>query len=219
MFQELSKSSIFNGLTLDEIKGCLDKIKYKISEYEKDEIIIFREDPLNDLIIIIDGILRTEMTKVNGKSFKVEDLSKSQIIAPAFLFGNNPILPVDVIVAQKAKLLVISKKDFLNLLQFNQKVLENYLNALSNKTQFLSKKIWFLNKSLEEKLAEYFLKNSNENFEIKLKHSIKELALEFNVARPSLSRIIKNWIENKIIERLSSNTFKIIDSDKLSDKF
>lgn len=219
MFNELSKTIIFQELTPKEVEHCLNEIKYKVINYSKGETVAFREEELNKLLIILDGSLRSEMVKINGKSFKIEDLGKNQIVAPAFLFGKNPVMPVDLITITDSKLLEISKNDFIKLLQINERILENFLNTLSNKAQFLSKKIWFLNKSLEEKLAEYILKNLDDNSEIRLTKSIKDLAQEFNVARPSLSRVFKKWVEDGSLERININHFKVTDSDELLDKF
>lgn len=219
MFSNLSKTMIFKRLTPGEIEATLEKIKYKINDYSKGETVAFREEELKELMIILDGTLRSEMVKINGKSFKIEDLGKNQIVAPAFLFGQNPVMPVDLIALTNSKILEISKPDFIKLLQIDERILENFLNALSNKAQFLSKKIWFLNKSLEEKLAEYILKNLDDNSEIKLTKSVKDLAQEFNVARPSLSRILKKWVEDDSLERVGLNHFKVTDPDDLLDKF
>lgn len=219
MFNNLSKTMIFKKLTPNEIEESLKKIKYKISDYSKDETVAFREEELEALMIILDGTLRSEMVKINGKSFKIEDLGENQIVAPAFLFGQNPVMPVDLIALTNSKILEITKADFIKLLQIDERILENFLNALSNKAQFLSKKIWFLNKSLEEKLAEYILKNLNDNSEIILTKSVKDLAQEFNVARPSLSRVLKKWVEDGSLERVAINHFRVLDSDELLDKF
>lgn len=219
MFNELSKTIIFQRLTPNEIEKCLKQIKYKISDYSKGETVAFKEEKLKELIIILEGTLRSEMVKMNGQSFKVEDLGKTQIVAPAFLFGKNPAMPVDLISLNNSKLLKIPKDDFIELMKIDDKILENFLNALSNKAQFLSKKIWFLNKSLEEKLAEHILKNLDGNSEIRLTKSIKDLAQEFNVARPSLSRILKKWIDDGSLKRISVNHFKVSNPDELLDKF
>lgn len=219
MFNNLSKTMIFKRLTPNEIEETLKKIKYKISDYSKGETVAFREEELEELMIILDGNLRSEMVKINGKSFKIEDLGENQIVAPAFLFGQNPVMPVDLIALTDAKVLEIAKPDFIKLLQIDERILENFLNALSNKAQFLSKKIWFLNKSLEEKLAEYILKNLNDDSEIVLTKSVKDLAQEFNVARPSLSRVLKKWVEDGSLERVAINHFRVLDPDELLDKF
>lgn len=219
MFEDLSKTIIFKGFNPDEIKSCLSQVKYKVVSYSKGETVAFRKDELKEFMIILDGTLKSEMIKINGKSFKVEELHKNQIIAPAFLFGNNPVMPVDLSAISSSKLLKIPKNSFIKLLQIDERILENFLNSLSNKAQFLTKKIWFLNKSLEEKLAEYILNNLNENNEIKLNKSIKDLAQEFNVARPSLSRILKKWVEDGSLNRVAINHFKVNNPEELLDKF
>ena len=87
--------------------------------------------------------------------------------------------------------------------------MENFLNIISGKAQFLSRKITFLSfKTIKEKLA-YFLLNilKSNTMIIPINHSQKEVAELFGVARPSLARIIGelelleiiSWERNQVV--------------------
>ena len=48
-----------------------------------------------------------------------------------------------------------------------------------------------------------------------MKISVKDLAEYFDVSRPSLSRVIKNFLEENILEKIEKGRYKIIDMDRL----
>ena len=89
-------------------------------------------------------------------------------------------------------------------------------DEISNKAQFLSKNLWesLSNKTINQKLVEYILKNEKDGVFI-FDRSIKDLAEYFNVSRPSLSRVIKKFIEDKVIEKLEKGKYKILSKEKL----
>lgn len=88
------------------------------------------------------------------------------------------------------------------------------MNSISNKAQFLSKKVWdnFNNKTIEEKLNSYIKENMTGGF-ITLKVSIKELAEQFQVTRPSLSRALGNYVKDGILEKIDRYKYKILNKD------
>ena len=77
-------------------------------------------------------------------------------------------------------------------------------------------KILFIEKNevIEQKLVEYILKNEKDGVFL-FDRSIKDLAVYFNVSRPSLSRVIKKFIEDKVIEKLEKGKYKILSKEKL----
>ena len=96
-------------------------------------------------------------------------------------------------------------------------LLTNILNSFSNKTQFLSSKLWFSNKTIEEKLASYLLQNMDGDL-VLLKDSIKNIADIFGVSRPSLSRVIASWVEEGILKREKSKILKVLDIEELKNR-
>ena len=89
-------------------------------------------------------------------------------------------------------------------------ILINFLNEISDKTQFLSNKVWksFNSKTIREKMLDYIEQNKVED-KVLFKHSIKELSEMFGVSRPSLSRVISEFVEEGVLERDGKNRFKL----------
>lgn len=211
----LAKFKLFKEIDEKELVELFQKIKYEIKKFKKSDIVFFREEKIDGLFIILKGVLSAEMLKDNGDIQKIENLSGGDIIGSAFIFGNENNLPVDLIVLEEGELLHIDKNNLLKSFNTNEKFLINFLNEISDKTQFLSNKVWksFNNKTIKEKALDYILENT-ENNKVIFRHSIKELAELFGVSRPSLSRVISEFVEDEILRRDGKNKF-ILNKEKI----
>lgn len=218
MIEFLTKTTLFKGVDSSEINTLMKNVDYKIKKYSKGEFIAFRGDPVEAYMLVKKGTIIAEMQKVNGKVMQIETLKPYKEVAPSFIFGKNNIFPVDIHAKEETEVFCISTSELLLLLQKNQIILRNLLNSFSNKTQFLSKKLSFANKTIEEKLATYILENCVEEVFL-LKKSMKDLAELFGVSRPSLSRVIISWVDEGTLERIDSKSFHILNKDALLDKF
>ncbi len=220
IFEKLKNVVIFKEIHEEELKALLIGLKYKVKKFDKNEIVAFRGDEIKDLIIVARGEVYTEMQKLNGDSIVVDRLSEGSVLAGAFIFGKDNRFPVDVVTASDSELIYISKDEVIKMFQLNERLLQNYLGEISNKTQFLSKKIWFsfTNKSINNKLIAYLLNNMNRNNCVLLQNSMKEIAQMFGVARPSLSRVLKEFIDEGIVIRKEKNLLEIPSKDVLLKK-
>lgn len=219
MFKNLNKLTIFKGLNENEIRELLNQTNYYTKSFKSDEFIAFRGDKVEAYMLVLEGEVVSEMQKVNGKVVKIETLLPYADIAPAFIFGIDNTFPIDLYATKDSKILYIPKNDLINILQKNKTILNNILNSFSNRTQFLSKKLWLSNKTIEEKLATHILENLDKNNIWHIKKSITDLANIFGVSRPSLSRVIAGLAEEEILERVSNSSFKLLDKDSLLNKF
>ena len=105
------------------------------------------------------------------------------------------------------------QKEFLKLLFSQEKILENFLNEISNKTQLLTSKIWnsFNNKTIKKKFCDYVKRNQKNNeFFIQ---NLGALAEFFGVERPSLSRVLSELVKDEKLERIGRNKYKILDGE------
>ena len=219
MFESLNKAFLFKGLSTSEIENIFKEINYYTKSYVNEEFVAFRGDKVESYMILLEGELVAEMQKINGKVLKIENLLPFADIAPAFLFGIENMFPIDLYAIKKSKILYIPKEELLKLLQNNKKILENTLNSFSNRTQFLSKKLWFSNKTIEEKLATHILENLDKTGVWYVKKSITDLANIFGVSRPSLSRVITSLVDENILERLENGRFRLLNKESLLEKF
>ncbi len=214
----IKETDFFKKLEEREFINIIGNCKYKIMTYSKDEYIAFRGDEIDGLYINLEGNLVAEMLKEDGSVKKIEELKNGKIIASAFIFGDINRFPVDLVAKSNIKLLFIEKCELINILQNNLNLLVNFLDEISNKAQFLSKNLWesLSNKTINRKLAEFIIEREENGIFI-LEGSVKELSEYFNVSRPSLSRVIKFFIENNYIEKLEKGRYRVISLDKLRD--
>jgi CRP-like cAMP-binding protein len=134
------------------------------------------------------------------------------------MFGNKNRFPVNVIAVSEVEILMIDKPDFLKLLKRNEIILVNFLDMISNRSQFLSEKIKFLNfKTIKGKLAHYILqKAGKDGNSVTLDLTQNDLADYFGVARPSVARAIKE-LELEFYLEAKGKKIKILDKDGLAD--
>lgn len=206
----LANVSLFKGLNPQEISDCLRKVDFRIKDYKKNEIVFFRGDILKQVIIIINGTTHGEMQKFNGDTIVINQMKSGEVLASAFLFGNDNIFPVDLVTLENSKFLLFDKEKYLNLIQSDKRLLLNFINEISNKSQLLSKRIWFnfTHKTIEEKILSYINENAKNN-KIKFLPSISALAKKFEVTRPALSREISNLCKKKILTKIENNIYSI----------
>ena len=213
MIKTLKETVVFNSMDEKTIKNILEKTKYEIKKYSPNESIAFRGDEVRGLYIILKGTLTTEMLTEEGNVIKIEELVPSDVIASAFVFGKKNSFPVDLNAKDEAEILFIERKEFLKILFSKEKILENFLNEVSNKTQLLTSKIWnsFNNKTIKKKFCDYVKKNQkNSLFSIQ---NLGALAEYFGVERPSLSRVLSDLVKDEKLERIGRNKYKILDKD------
>ncbi len=216
MFQILSKCPLFRGINPEEVEKLITSVKYKVKSYEGEYVVASREEEVKNLMIVLKGSVRGEMLDYSGKVLKVEDIEAPKPIAAAFIFGNNNRFPVDVVVNKEAELLLIPLDEVLKLFQANGQFLHNYLNAISNRAQFLSRRIWFLSfKTIKGKLAQYILNLAKgDKHTIDLGMTQKQLSEFFGVTRPSLARALGEMEKAGSIE-VNRKEVKLVDRSAL----
>jgi CRP/FNR family transcriptional regulator, dissimilatory nitrate respiration regulator len=192
-YELLSRSPIFKGLDAASTESLLKTINYRVRKFPAGSVIAVSGDEVTSLHIVISGMVKGEMVDYEGRTLKIEDIGAPRALAPAFLFGSGNRFPVNVTSVTDAELLIVDKQDFVKLLCSNDHLLSNYLDTISNRSQFLSDKIKFFTfKTIKGKLAHYILEKSGKNqVRIRFGRTQQELAEFFGVARPSLSRALR----------------------------
>jgi CRP-like cAMP-binding protein len=219
MYPKLSMSPMFRGLNPDEIKGLIEGVGHSIKSFSKGQTIAQRDEEVKNLCVVVEGSVKGEMVDFSGKILKIEEMYAPMPIAHAFLFGERNRFPVDVVALEDCRILFIPKADFMRLMQQNATILNNYLNAISNRAQFLSNKLWFLSfKTIKEKIAHYLLNlsRSETRTTIILPKSHQELAEFFGVTRPSLARVFADMEAEGIIT-VNRREITIINKAKLME--
>ena len=216
MFEALKMSPLFKGLEIEEINSLINNSSHQIKQFSNKEVLAFSGEKVAKAMILLEGKLQGEMVGLAGNSLKIEEIEPPQMVAAAFLYGGQSIFPVNLSAVSDGKMLIMYRKVFTQLLSADQRVLNNFLNIISGKAQFLSRKITFLSlKTIKEKIASYLLQNLKSGSErIAINQTQKGLAEMLGVARPSLARTISEMEESQII-RWERNQVAILNIQQL----
>ena len=213
----LLNSPLFKGLNSLEVDGLFNRITYQVRHFSSGEMMAQAGESVDKAILLLEGRLLGEMVNFAGNSLKIEELDPPQMVAAAFLYGPNSIFPVNLSAKTDGKVLIILKRDFTLLLSLESRVMVNFINIVSGKSQFLSGKITFLSlRTIKEKIAFYLLqtmKDGKGNF-VGINQTQTMLADLFGVTRPSLTRTILE-MENQGILRWSREEVEILNLGKL----
>ena len=104
------------------------------------------------------------------------------------------------------------------MFQLNTALLNNFLDLISNRTHFLSERLWFMSfKTIKEKYAQYLLNLLKEGeTAVHVPKNQQELSEFFGVSRPSLARVVREMQNAGIIEQ-HRREVTIKDRDGLQD--
>lgn len=216
----LCQSPIFRGISEAELTSLFGQIHYQVKNYQKSDLIVMGGEICDRLLIIQKGNVKAEMSDYSGKTIKIEDLTAPQPLATAFLFGKQNQFPVTVSATTNVEMISIPKAEFVKLLQLNSLILNNYLNTISTRAQFLSQKLKFLSfKTIKQKIAHFLLEKAGDRFiAIELPQSQEQLAEMFGVARPSLARTLGEMVHEGLIE-IQRRSIKILDKERMNKLF
>ena len=188
----LLKAPLFKGLNINDVDAVLAETPHRIKRFKAGILVAQSGETVDKLMVVTKGVVKGEMVDYAGRVIKIEDIPAPGALASAFMFGNRNRFPVNVISVSETELLIIDKQNFLKLMVRNDRILINFLDMISNRSQFLSEKIKFLNfKTIKGKLAHLIIqKAGTDKSVIRLDMTQNDLADFFGVARPSVARAI-----------------------------
>lgn len=217
-FSILCEAPFFRGMSSSEVETALTSVPYRVKKFQAGSMISQSGEQVNSLMIVLSGTVKGEMVDYAGRVIKIEDIPAPGVLASAFIFGKKNRFPVNVIAVSDGELFLIDKPDFLRLMMRNDILLVNFLDQISNRSQFLSEKLKFLNfKTIKGKLAHYILlKTSKESSLVTLDMTQSDLADFFGVARPSVARALGDLEEEGYLEAKGKN-IKILNKKGLEN--
>lgn len=215
--QILCQSPIFRGISATELEKLFSQIHYQFRTYQKNDLITASGEICDRLLIIQRGNVKAEMNDYSGKTIKIEDIEAPRPLATAFLFGKENRFPVTVSANTEVEIVSIPKAEFVKLLQMNSLILNNYLNTISTRAQFLSKRLKFLSfKTIKQKIAHYLLEMAGDKLQtVEIQQSQEQLAEMFGVTRPSLARTLSEMNREGLIET-QRRFIKIVDKNRMN---
>lgn len=217
---QLEKNEFFSEIDGNRIRELISNIRYSIKLYKKGEVIANEEDECNSLGLVLEGIIEIERIYPSGKQIVLKRLSKGNVFGEALIFSRESNYPSTVIAFTECSILYIKKEDILKLCTMEEKILGNFISALSNKILMLNSKIKSISfKSVKHKVINFILEEIKEQNTsiITLNESKEEIAEVIGIPRPSLSRELMNLRNMNYIE-FDRNTIKILNIEGLEEE-
>ena len=217
MYEILTNSPFFNGLTAKEIKELLQTVNYKIVEYPAKEIYTLAGMPCKYADFILKGELISRMTGLSGKQVQIDRLKACVLIAPAFIFAKNNAMPVSVKTAQHTTIMRMMPSELKHLIDTNERIRMNFIQLLSSIDVFLTQKLRMLSLfTVREKVSYFLMKAAKEQQSrtIKLSNSRQEIADTFGIQKFSLLRCLSEFEDNGAI-KIDGKQITILNSDKM----
>lgn len=217
MYEILTNSPFFNGLTAKDIKELLQTVNYKIVEYPAKEIYTLAGMPCKYADFILKGELISRMTGLSGKQVQIDRLKACVLIAPAFIFAKNNAMPVSVKTAQHTTIMRMMSSELKYLIDTNERIRMNFIQLLSSIDVFLTQKLRMLSLfTVREKVAYFIMKAAKEQQSrtIKLSNSRQEIADTFGIQKFSLLRCLSEFEDNGAI-KIDGKQITILNSDKM----
>lgn len=216
-FEILMQSPVFRGIQQERLEQLFQGIHFQVKKFNKGDLIVSAGEVCDRLNIVQQGSVKAEMNDYSGKTIKIEDIEAPNPLATAFLFGKNNRFPVTVVANNEVTIICITKPEFVKLMQTDMQILNNYLNAISTRTQFLSQKIKFLSfRTIKQKIAHYLLEQAGDRLQtVEVPHTQEQLAEIFGVTRPALARTLGEMNKEGYLE-LQRRYIKILDKEKMN---
>lgn len=208
--KRIGRLPLFMHLTPDDVYSLFRETQYRLTLFEKGTTVAHQGASCHAMMFLIDGKLVASMTDHNNKKVIIEYLDSPQIIAPAFLFSSEAKYPVDVETMLESCVLFLPKKEVLNFFLNDSQMMSSILALISNRTQFLSKRLLYLScKTIEEKVI-LFIRDeyvSQQKRELTLSVSVTDLSELLAVTRPALTRVLTQLQKRNLIFRNRRSLF------------
>ena len=197
----LTKCPLFNGLTDNEVIGLMHTVRYRVVRFRKGEIFALAGEVCLHADIVISGEMMTNLIGPSGRSIRLTMQHSGNMLAPAFLFAQSNLYPVNVEAAVDTQVLRLLPEDLEKLLHTDARLMMNFIRILSNNIAYLTKKIGMLSMTVREKILLFLKEQQREQqtTRIRLPFSRQKWADLFGIQKYSLQRCLNELQEEGIL--------------------
>ncbi|MBQ6360889.1 MAG: Crp/Fnr family transcriptional regulator [Lachnospiraceae bacterium] len=213
----LEKSTLFQGVEANVLRGYLEETPHHIQCYDKEETIFHLMDPALRIAVILEGRVEAQKSFPNGSQVNVSVRGPGEMIGPAAVFSKSQRYPCDIVALEPATLMMLRKEDLLSLMQKDVKILQNFTTEIASATYMLQQRLELLSYSgIAQKAAFWLLMQVRQTGKslVQIPDSMSRWAMIMNVSRPSLHREMKKLEEEGIIRYEGKNIY-VLDPDGL----
>ena len=171
----LKKSTLFAGLTDDEILSIQSCINARVKNYKKGEYVFSTGDRINSINILVKGVLHIRNDDFWGNSSIMNVISEGEMFGEAYAGREHEIIMNDVVAIENSTVIFYDVNSMLTTCnancKFHSEIIQNLLFAISEKNRLLVQKLGHTSKrTTKGKLMSYLslqaAKNNSNSFTI-----------------------------------------------------
>ncbi len=202
IFDNLMELPLFKGVGKDKMALTAGKAKLHFLKYLPGEVIFRAGQQCADIAFILSGSVRINIANPDGRFSVSQTLAAKDVISPEFLFGRVTTFPGTVTAVETVSILLISKADYVNMLNSDSVFLFNYLNLLSMNAQKAVEGILAVSTGdIAERIAFWISALTQpRSYDIRLECRQRDLVGLFGVARTTLRSALESLKEQGLID-------------------
>ncbi|EKX91898.1 Crp/Fnr family transcriptional regulator [Alloprevotella sp. oral taxon 473] len=183
MYSALQQIPLFSDCTPEQLETWLAQVPHRFETFAPGNRIVAQGTSVRSIFLLTDGMVRTQMAQ-EGRDFTLDLLEAPMLLASAFVFGTENTFPVSVEAITECQICIVNKEAFFDFMIAQPKVMRRFISDISDRTQFLSKKLRaFALQNLRSRVLDYLREHQP-------LESVQAAAQALGVLRPSLSRVL-----------------------------
>lgn len=155
------RNPLFQGITEEELVRLLPCLEGRVQRYEKGEVLLLAGQAVERVGLVLSGLVQVMREDAEGKQHLLTTLAEGELFGEVFACAGILESPVTVVAAARSEALLIHYRKIPSTCTaacvFHQRLLENMLVLLAQKTLMLHQKMEILAKrTTRERLLLYF---------------------------------------------------------------
>ncbi len=211
----LKKSSLFSGVSSDEIRGMLKCLSARMKCYKKDEFIIRSGDYIHSVGMVLSGTALIIQEDFWGKRSIISEVMPGTLFAETYACISSVPIEMSVVADSDCEIMFLDFNKILTVCTsacgFHTRLIQNFLSAIAGRNLVLTKKMQHMSKkTIREKLLSYLsaesLKSNSSTFDIPFNR--QQLADYLSVDRSALSNELSKLQAEEILS-FNKNRFTL----------
>ena len=212
----LLRVRLFKGVKENELSTMLSCLGATIKSYQKDNIILYAEDEVHAVGIILDGNVQVIREDIAGNRMILTELGQADLFAESLACAQVKKSPVSVIAISGCRILFVTFSRIVTTCSsscvFHNRLITNMIQEVAEKNILLDRRIDILSKrSIRDKLLTYLSAQAQVSgkMQFRIPFNRNELADFICVDRSAMSRELSRMRDEGLLE-FHKNLFKLL---------
>lgn len=210
----IAQTALFRGCPETEIKNMAKRLNFRISQYEKGEVLFYEGSIVTDIGLVLSGSIRIEHTDIWGNKSILGIVGAGGVFAEAYACIPNEPMLVDVTANEDCQVLFVNvPRLFLagHSSPGQSRLVQNLMMISARKNLQLSQRsLHTSSKTIRGRLLSYFSQqvSAQGSHKIQIPFDRQQLADYLNLDRSALSKELGKMKREGLIE-YRKNMFEI----------